>query len=80
MSDHGSLAWRCRRGTRELDLVLQSFLNQAYDTASATEQASFQALLDLPDPELHRVLFDLQPADGPELNRLVAKIRAHFSV
>ncbi|OUD14278.1 succinate dehydrogenase assembly factor 2 [Thioflexithrix psekupsensis] len=46
------LRWHCRRGMRELDLLLTRYLNEHYPEASAEEQLAFQELLELPDPEL----------------------------
>ena len=46
------LVWRCRRGMRELDLVLLRWLEQRYEDASPAQRAQFEALLDLPDPQL----------------------------
>lgn len=45
------LAWRCRRGLLELDIVLQCFSERHLATLSAAELAAFDALLDLPDNE-----------------------------
>lgn len=46
------LRWRCRRGMRELDVVLERYLEQRYASAPIAEQQAFEALLDLPDPQL----------------------------
>lgn len=46
------LRWRCRRGTRELDLLLQDFLGCAYATLSDGERRLFEDLLDESDPDL----------------------------
>jgi antitoxin CptB len=43
------LAWRCRRGLLELDIVLQRFVAQHYDGLSAAELTAFDAMLALPD-------------------------------
>lgn len=69
------LAWRCRRGTRELDLLLQRWLQQAYAGADERQRALFEGLLELPDPELADLLLaGLQPAE-PALAALVQAIR-----
>ena len=52
MSRAARLRWRCRRGRRELDLLLQRYLNEHYEQAGAAEQACFEALLECSDPEL----------------------------
>ena len=50
------LGWRCRRGMRELDVVLQHYLEARYSDAPAEEQAAFEALLELQDPQLFAYL------------------------
>ncbi len=43
------LAWRCRRGLLELDIVLQRFIARHFDDLSQQELLAFDALLALPD-------------------------------
>lgn len=43
------LAWRCKRGIREMDIVFQAYLKQYYEKASTTEQEAFIALIDEQD-------------------------------
>ncbi len=54
--DRARLTWRCRRGTKELDLLLLGWLARHFDSATVAQRARFAALLDLPDPELARYL------------------------
>ncbi len=49
---HAQLKWRCRRGMLELDLLLQGFLEQGYDTLTEQGQEAFQELLSYPDQDL----------------------------
>ncbi|MGZ9409996.1 MAG: succinate dehydrogenase assembly factor 2, partial [Methylocystis sp.] len=44
-------AWR--RGTRELDLIMGRFLDQAIGTMSEAEVDEFERLCDVPDLELY---------------------------
>ena len=76
MSELGRLRWRCRRGTRELDQLLQRYLDSQYASASATEKRAFETLLELPDPELLALLLGRTRADTDELARLVDQIRS----
>jgi antitoxin CptB len=46
------IVWRCRRGMRELDLLLLRWLEQRYEQASPAQRAQFEALLEVPDPQL----------------------------
>jgi antitoxin CptB len=57
------LRWRCRRGMKELDLLLERFLEVHYDRLPAERQRVFEGLLTLPDPVLAELL--LGPSAGP---------------
>ena len=46
------LRWRCRRGLKELDVLLEGYLHGRWPSADAEARAGFAALLELPDPEL----------------------------
>ena len=50
MAARGQLAWHCRRGMKELDLLLQGYLHGRWANAAADEKAAFEAFLELPDP------------------------------
>ncbi len=70
----GQLAWRCRRGVKELDLILGHWMERHYPQASADERALFARFLELPDPELAGYLLkDATPAD-PDFAALVAQL------
>jgi antitoxin CptB len=70
----GQLVWRCRRGVKELDLILASWLERRYAQASADERALFARFLELPDPELAGYLLQhARPAD-PDFAALVAQL------
>lgn len=73
--EHSRLKWRCRRGMRELDVVLSRYLEQDYPGASAESRAAFRALLDLPDPEIYGLLL-WRLAPGEEaLARVLESLR-----
>ena len=46
------LVWRCRRGTKELDLILSGFVEHHYDNLNASERQLFDQLLECTDPQL----------------------------
>ena len=50
------LAWRCRRGLLELDIVLQRFVAQQFTDLNAAELAALDALLELPDNDFWNLL------------------------
>ena len=73
----GKLVWRCRRGMKELDLLLLHWLEKSYLTAAEDEKALFRNFLDLPDPEIARYLLGHEQPTDPALAALVAKLTAH---
>jgi antitoxin CptB len=58
----GRLRWRCRRGVKELDVLLTRFLDDGYSQLNAQERGDFESLLDLPDPELAAYCLGQLPA------------------
>ena len=70
--------WRCRRGLKELDVLLERFLRTGYGAASEAQKRAFAALLELPDPELAAYLFGHaipREAQAAELAQLIASCR-----
>lgn len=64
---------------RELDVILERYLQERYAYAPVTEQLAFEALLDLPDPQLFAYLMRReQPAD-PEWVDVIAKLTSSRS-
>jgi len=61
MSELSKIKWRCRRGVKELDIVLCNYLDEYYkkeykDTNQQALTAAFQELLELEDPALYALL------------------------
>ena len=76
------LKWRCRRGTKELDLLLRRFLDRHYAHAPASLQRAFEALLERQDPELYDLLTGDAPPPDPDTADVIRAIRndaAHTS-
>ncbi len=73
--DVGRLKWRSRRGMRELDAVLRAFLDHSFESLSDADKARYDALLNLPDPELYDYLVRRYEPEDPELARLISLIR-----
>ena len=69
------LQWQCRRGTKELDLLLHRYLETAYLAADDEEKALFVELLALEDDELVAVLMGELDVDAGGRQDLVGKIR-----
>jgi antitoxin CptB len=52
MTEIDKVKWQCRRGSRELDLLLNNYLQTRYLTANEEERARFIAMLKLDDMEM----------------------------
>jgi antitoxin CptB len=73
--EHGRLAWRCRRGMKELDLVLMRYLRERWIVAPVTERAAFERMLDLPDPLLAACLTGRERSSDAEVQQLLEQMR-----
>ena len=73
------LRWHCRRGVKELDIVLSKYLDQHYEMANDNEKLAFKELLDFEDPILFAMLMEnVEPANNEHLV-LLEKLRNLFS-
>lgn len=52
MHSGSSLLWRCRRGLREMDLLLQYFIEKRFDLLTNEEKDAFEQLLEQPDLDI----------------------------
>ena len=79
VDDRARLAWRCRRGTKELDLLLTRWLALQYEDASEGQRARFERLLALPEQQLASYLLAGElpgSAEAAELAALIHSIRS----
>ncbi len=76
MSERSKLRWRCRRGMKEVDVLLLDYLERRYATAPAEERRIFANLLELQDPQLHAYLIGLEAPADPAVAQVIGKIRA----
>jgi len=73
--EESRLRWQCRRGMRELDVLLTGFLDREYRSSSDLQKQAFRQLLALPDPDLVGYLLGGASPDDPELASLIERIR-----
>jgi len=69
------LRWRCRRGMKELDQLLERWLDRAHGEASERERGVFPRLLDCEDDKLWRWFLGYEVPPDAELAALVQRIR-----
>ena len=74
------LLWRCRRGMKELDVMLERFAPEALAHASPRELGVLEELLALPDPLLAGYLLGDNTPPEPRLARLAGKIRTYVAM
>jgi antitoxin CptB len=72
-ASNSQLRWQCRRGMRELDELLLSYLEQRYGSADDAEKNAFRSLLELPDPDVIGYLLQ-QRVPPPELAVVIERI------
>ncbi len=70
------LAWRCRRGMLELDIVLQRFVKEKFNELSLAEIEAFDQLLDLPDNEFWDLIKSHETHKNQMVNNIIAKLNA----
>jgi antitoxin CptB len=70
------LLWRCRRGMKELDVLLERFARERYAYVSIDDQRAFARFLDLPDPDLADYFFGHAIPKEPDFVRLTRLIAA----
>ncbi len=70
------LRWRCRRGMRELDVMLTRYLDRVWETASSTERDAFVQLVELQDPDLFGYLVGRTIPTEESQRAVIARIRS----
>lgn len=76
MNDQSRLLWRCRRGIREMDLLLETFMHRHYPTLTDEEKTLFETFLDESDPDLMNWIMGRSEPGNSAYLPLLAKIKA----
>lgn len=71
-----ALRWRCRRGMRELDQLLERWLERGWPESSDSEREVFRRLLAVEDPKLWRAFLGHDRLEDDDLQHLVERIAA----
>lgn len=75
MSELSQLRWRCRRGAKELDIVMNRYLEGMYEDASPSQQAAFKELLAVEDPTVFDLLLERIEPQNDEQQVLLESLR-----
>jgi len=73
--DISKLKWRCRRGTKELDFLLEAYLMRHYAQANNEEQRLFVDLLTFQDSQLILYLLGDKKSESRDIDQLLKKIK-----
>ena len=68
------LRWHCRRGMRELDVLLMRYMDREYVAAPPAQHAAFETLLSLQDPEILALLTGRAVAEDVPLQDVVQRL------
>ena len=74
MENLHKLLWRCRRGTKELDILMRRFLDRHYPSAEPELKHAFETMLDMQDPELYALLTGSQKSHDRYINKVIERI------
>lgn len=70
------LAWRCRRGMLELDIVLQRFIAEQFGNLTLAEMQIFDEMLTLPDNEFWTLILSSDSIQqSPETQSVLVKLQ-----
>lgn len=75
MSTESRLRWRCRRGIKEMDLLLETFLNDVYPQLNKTEQQSFERFLDEMDLDMLSWITGKTQSGEPAYEKFIIRLR-----
>jgi antitoxin CptB len=68
------LRWRCRRGMKELDLLLLDYVERCYRNVNLDRQQAFRRLLSMPDPEILALLTGRSGTDDEYLAEIIERL------
>ncbi len=69
------LRWKCRRGMKELDVLLQTYLERYYQESNKAQQEAFLKVLDIQDPELYFIILGKSEPSDTTLLPIIDKLR-----
>ncbi len=73
--DIGRVRWGCRRGMKELDFMLNRYVDRAWEGSDADQRQALWQLLECEDDQLWDWLSGRVPCSDGRLNELVEQIR-----
>ncbi len=74
------LLWRCRRGIKEMDIVLQDFIKDSYDELNNENKSAFSKLLEEQDLDILNWILGKDKPEDTALIEIIKKIRSSRNI
>ena len=75
MNLESRLRWRCRRGIKEMDLLLDKFLSDIYPQLDAADKKRFELFLNETDPDILAWVTGKSLPDDPAYQKFVSYLQ-----
>lgn len=75
MGNQSRLLWRCRRGLREMDLLLEAYVRRCYPELGEEEQRQFEAFLNETDPDILSWVMNRAAPDNAAYRKFVRQLQ-----
>ena len=69
--------WRCRRGMKELDVLLERFARHGLNRLDEGELDALERLLEQPDQDILEWIASTTANPPPDLRAVVSRVRSH---
>jgi len=70
------LRWKCRRGVREMDLLLERFLVDNHPHLSPAQKSLFETMLDEADPDIYAWIAGTTEPDNRNYMTIIKQLQA----
>lgn len=74
------ILWRCRRGIKEMDIVLQDFIKDSYDELNNENKSAFSKLLEEQDLDILNWILGKDKPKDTALIEIIKKIRSSRNI
>mgnify|MGYP001326548064 FL=1 len=74
------ILWRCRRGIKEMDIVLQDFIKDSYDELNNENKSAFSKLLEEQDLDILNWVLGKDKPEDAALIEIIKKIRSSRNI
>ena len=74
------ILWRCRRGIKEMDIVLQDFIKDSYDELNNENKSAFSKLLEEQDLDILNWVLGKEKPEDKTLIEIIKKIRSSRNI